>query len=384
MAKRIESLELTELIECFKAVRDPRVRGRSKHLLVDILFLSVCAMLCGAEGIGDIEAFCAAKKDWLQRYLRLPNGIPSYDTIARVLSIVDVTSLERAFLQWVEGMIAQSGRSFSHISIDGKSSSGTKQGRSQKVLQMVSVYSHDLGLSLVETEGSKEGGEVQATLECLEMLDLKGVLVQVDAGIGCHEVVEKIEQRGGDYIVPLKGNRSRYRDEAREWLEKNEVQRAATDDVQRGRGEHRECALLSAKVVSEEFRKAWPSPKTIFSITRGRLEEDKRTQSREEIRYSEQVTYYVSSRALTASEALREVRAHWGIENKVHWVLDVAFREDECGVRAKKLARTLSLVRKVALNIIRRSKTEGSVRVRMKKAAWSNEFLEKLLFSNSI
>lgn len=392
MSKKLSMDQLNELIECFKSVKDPRVQGRSRHLLIDVLVISVCAFLCGAEGINDIELFGNSKQSWLRKYLDLPYGIPSYDTIARILSIIDSEEMENAFYKWVES-IKPSDVINKSISIDGKVSAGTKTGGSQNVLRMVSAYSHEFGLSLIEKDASEEG-EVQATLECLELLDLKDVLVLADAGIGSGKVAAKIIEKEGDYIVPLKGNQFIYRDEVFAALSLQTGKRAITEEDQKGRGERRECVLLPAKNMTEKFYSQWPEAKSIFSITRERTEVDKRLsipttggetkqkykKNKNAFKYTEEITFYVSSRKLSPKEALLETRKHWLMENKLHWVLDVAFREDNCGVRATKLARTLSLTRKIALNIIRRSNTQGSVRGRMKRAAWEDGFLEKLLF----
>lgn len=387
--------QLNELIECFKSVKDPRVQGRSKHLFIDIIVISVCAILCGAEGITDIEVFSVSKRDWLEKHLELPNGIPSYDTIARVLSIVNAEELEKAFLTWIESITSD--QQTKRISIDGKCSNGTERRFRPGTgpLKIVSVYSHDLNLSLVEKR-SDEVGETEAAISCLEMLELKDVLVSVDAGIGNHKVVERIREKEGHYLVPLKANQHVSRNEVENELELNKVniKIALSDEVGHGRGEQRECSLLTAAQMSDKFMAKWPDAKSVFSILRLRLEEDKRytvqetnkngTQSyrinKDELRYNQEIMYYVSSKKMTAKQALIETRKHWEIENKVHWVLDVAFREDDWSVRAKSLAKTLSLIRKIALNIIRRSNTQGSIRVRMKKAAWSEDFLEKLLF----
>ena len=396
MTKRLSMDQLNELVECFKAVKDPRVTGRSKHLLIDIIVISVVGILCGAEGIKNVWQFAVLKQKWLKKYLELPGGVPSEDTIARVLSIIDPAQMEKAFLEWVKIVIAEG--ETKTISLDGKYSKGTERtfNCGKKPLLIVSAYSHELGLSLVETEGL-EGSEMDGAMTCLNLLDLKGILVEVDAGIGCASVVGKIVEKGGDYLVPLKGNQKTSRAEVIAALDvgKTKAQTAETEESCRGRDERRTCKLLPAKNLSEKFYERWPNAKTIFSISRERVEEDKSYLIQEtgidgkqtyrlndnDLKYSEETVHYVSSRKLSGDEALKEARKHWAIENKVHWVLDVAFREDSCGVRAKALARTLSLVRKIALNIIRGSKTKGSVNSRMKQAGWSNEFLETLLFT---
>lgn len=396
MAKKtLDSNQLNELIECFKSIRDPRVQGRSKHLLIDIIVISVCAVLCGAEGIFEIAQYGESKEAWFKKYLSLPHGIPSHDTFARVLSLVDSVEIEKVFTEWVRDVL--SGNSATQtISLDGKFSAGTERSfnRGKKPLATVSAYSHELGLSLVETE-AVDGSEIDGAMSCLEVLDLKDILVMVDAGIGTNKVVDKIIEKKGDYLVPLKANQWLYRDEVAAKLEKRkkEIKTSESNDKGHGRGERRTCQILTVKNMSDKFKKQWPEAKVIFAVTRERLEDDKRyfiqetgkdgkqsyRKNNDDLKYSEEIVHYVSSKKLTAQEALTETRKHWGIENKVHWVLDIAFREDNWSVRTKSLARSLSLLRKIALNLIRKSKTKGSVRVRMKKAAWSNEFLEELL-----
>jgi predicted transposase YbfD/YdcC len=393
MAKKSMSPDqLMFLAECCQAIKDPRVQGRSKHLMIDIIVIAVVATVCGAEGIKDIYLLALSKQEWFKKYLELPNGIPSQDTIARVLAIIDPGQLEKAFLDWVKLILGEQSKS---ISIDGKYSKGTERtfNRGKKPLLIVSAYSHDLGLSLVETEGV-EGSEIDGAMACLDLLDLKDVFVHVDAGIGSKEVAHKIVQKGGKYILPLKGNQRLYRDEVDQRFEEQmeKAKTATTEDENHGRQERRSCFLLPAEKMSEKFTQQWPEAKTLFAIVRERVEDDKRyiikdpeakkgfTLNNKDLKHSEQVVYYVSNENLNAKKALTEARQHWGIENKLHWVLDVAFREDQCGVRAKDLARKLSLIRKISLNIIRASKTKGSVRGRIKMAGWSNDFLDQLLF----
>jgi predicted transposase YbfD/YdcC len=387
---------LVELVKLMKAaVRDPRVQGRSKHLLIDIIVITICAVLCAAESISEIEDFAVERESWLRKHLKLPNGIPSHDTISRVLSIIDTNQMQIAFSQWTLNQGMARAKS---LSLDGKCSKGTERSfnRGKQALKIVSAYAHDLGLSLVESTVDK-GSEIDAALACIELLDLKGVLVQVDAGIGVHRVVTEVRNKKGDYLVPLKANQWHSQDEVEKYLEKRKsrVKTAQTEEESaHGRGERRSCALLSIGKMSEKFQMQWPDAKTIFSITRERVEEDKRYVLQEtgqdkkqtyrlndsDLKYSIEVIHYVSSRKLTAAQALKEVRSHWGIENKVHWVLDVAFREDDWAVRSKSLAQKLSLIRKIALNIVRQTPGKGGIRRRMKRASWNVEHLEAMIF----
>jgi predicted transposase YbfD/YdcC len=388
---------LVELVKLIKTtVHDPRVQGRSKHLLIDIIVITICAVLCAAESVSEIEDFAVERESWLRKYLQLPNGIPSHDTFSRVLSIVDTKQMQIAFSRWT---LAQGVVRTKSISLDGKCSKGTERSfnRGKQALKIVSAYAHDLGLSLVES--SVEGGsEIDAALACLELLDLKGILVQVDAGIGVHRVVSEVRNKRGDYLVPLKSNQWHSRDEVETCLEKRKsrLNTAQTEDEgAHGRDERRSCALLTIGKMSETFQTQWPDAKTIFSVTRERVEDDKRyviqqtgedkkqsyRLNNNDLKYSVEVIHYVSSRKLNAAQALKEVRSHWGIENKVHWVLDVAFREDNWAVRSKSLAQKLSLIRKIAFNIVRQTPGKGGIRRRMKRASWNVEHLESMIFN---
>lgn len=395
MAKPLSMDQLNELVECLMKVEDPRVQGRCDHLLIDIIVISVLGTLCGAEGIKDLHDFGESKQKWLKKLIKLPNGVPSEDTIARVLSLINPSEMEIAFYQWVKQMT--NGQETNSISIDGKYTKGTDRtfNRGSKPLLVVSAFSHELGITLAEAEGVA-GSEYEGAEACLDLLSLKGELISIDAGLGSNKIASNILEKGGDYLLPLKANRKHSRDEVDQIFkaDMNLAEHAKTTTEGHARGEVRQCFLLPTKNVSEAFLNQWPKAKVIFAIVRERTIEDKRYVIQEtdcdgrqsyrvndgELKYSEELVYYVSSRKMSAKEALAESRKHWGIENRLHWVLDVAFREDSWLVRAKKLAKNLSLIRKICLNLIRASNTKGSVRGRIKKAGWNNDFLEKLVF----
>ncbi len=398
MAKSLGDDQLTELIECLQFVADPRVKGRSKHLLIDVLVLSVCAILCGAEGVTEIQLFGEQKEEWLKRHLSLSSGIPSHDTIGRILSLVDQNQFEIAFTHWVQDALVKK-REINTISLDGKSTNGTERGFNAKArpLHMVSAYSHELGLTLTQSESQSSGmAEGDAAIACLKVLDLKDVTVLADAGLASKKVVEQITGQNGNYLVPVKGNQRLSMQEIEREFSSKKISKSQTLDLAHGREERRRCRVLPAGQLSERFLAAWPKAKTVFEMTRTRIREDKRytlkvKQADGSFKYEKnegdmtektEVTFYVTSLKLTPKQAMAEARKHWGIENKVHWILDVAFSEDEWTVRSKKLARNLSLIRKIALNLIRNSKTKGSVKGRMKKAGWSTDFLETLLFGS--
>lgn len=398
MGKTVIDEEILGLVHALQHVDDPRVQGRCKHKLIDILVLSVCATMCGAEGITEIEEFGLQKEDWLLKYLELPAGIPSHDTIARVLSLIDGKQLEAIFTEWVQAILSDKEKAKS-ISLDGKSTKGTLDGfgTGQLPLHVVSAFSHDLGLCLTESLSNGSGGEAKAALECLQRLDLEGVTVMADAGLNSAKIIQEIIGRKGQYLMPLKKNhRFAYHEACRVFSEVSDYSLAVTTEAKtHGRFEQRTCKVLSPSHFTLGFQMYWPEVKTVFQVDRVRESKDKRFSLQKTdadgkqyyernvrgVKREETTHYYVSSLKLNADECLREVRKHWLIENQLHWVLDVAFGEDNWAVRAKKLARTLSLIRKFSLNLIRNSKAKGSVRVKMKRASWNTDFLEELIFT---
>lgn len=380
----MNQFNMDELMESFAFVEDPRVQGRSKHLFIDIIVITICAMLCGAETCTEIELFGIQKEDWLRKYLELPHGIPSHDTIGRVLALVDPTQMEAAFQSWVESITKGSVRPKS-ISIDGKSIAGSERRFTKHPLHIVNAYSHELGLSLFQTEANYRGsGEVEGALECLDILDIEDITVLADAAMSVKRITEKIRDKKGHYLLPIKKNQKLSLAEIKSQFElagkKAKSARSANDG--RGRKEKRICEVLPARSLSGDFIERWRDVKTILKVTRIRSIQNPSVNSTESTRKREDATYYISSRELSAQDGLNEVRKHWAIENGLHWVLDVAFREDSWRIRAKALARSLTLLRKIAFNIIRSSNTKGSVRGKIKQAGWNNDFLAQLVFGS--
>jgi len=398
MSRGVTDEDLSELISALKEVEDPRVVGRSKHLLLDVLVIIVCGVLCRAETIKEIAEYAEDRQDWFARFLELPNGIPSHDTIGRVLYLIDPIKLEEIFSRWVQSILQIKVTS---ISIDGKSSKGTERqfnGKSRP-LHLVSAYSHELGLTLCQAASPSSGNaEADAAIECLKQLDLTNVTVTADAGLNSKKVIQQINSQKGHYIVPIKTNHKNCYSELEALFDSKNGTTKTSIDRGHGRHERRKAYMLSAKNMSERFLEKWPSAKVVFALSRTRQEEDKRYVVQTtgddgkqtykinggKVKKSESLTYYVSSKQMTPEEALAEVRAHWEIENGLHWVLDVAFREDAWTVKAKRTARNLSLVRKMALNIIRAHPYKASIRIKMKKAGWNTDFLEELIFGRKI
>ena len=394
MAKLSESDQLDELIFSLKNVRDPRVAGRTKHLLIDILVITVVAVLCGAEGVTEIEDFANQKEKFLRKHLELPGGIPSHDTITRVLSIINPESFESAFASWVSRSLYVENEDW--ISIDGKSVNGTERNsiRGARPLHLVSAYSHNSGLSLCQAESTSSGmAEKDAALKCLKQLDLKGVTVTMDAGLNNRQIIDHILENDGNYLTPVKKNHRSALRLLSELFNSNEGEIATIKEEKHGRVDIRQCSVIPAEKLFITFSESFPAAVTAIQMTRTRKDKDRSlmTKTKEEdgrwrveknqaeTKEITSTVYYVSSQKLTALEAIEWTRQHWGIENKLHWILDIAFREDDWTVRAKRAARSLSVARKIAFNLIKTSNTSGSVRARMKRASWNDDFLEQLL-----
>ncbi len=410
MARVVKDNEVASLVYYFSQIPDPRVGARCDHLLIDVLVITICAVLCGAQTCTDFEDFGYSKEQWLRKYLKLSNGIPSHDTFRRVLSIIDPNQLEKSFLDWVQAILGE--RKFKSLSLDGKSIAGTTHGGigGRSSLHVVNVYLHEYGLCLAQIESNGAGGESTAALEILDQLDIKDTLVLADAQFATHAIAKKIRQKKGHYLVALKGNRpSYYAIVSERFEESRRLKRAETKETGHGRWEKREASVLYAtdKNLAPNFFEQWPDVKTLIRIRRKRTFEDKRPfhQTKNEktgeikharsgnqdgsktkiMRTTDETAYYLSSKKMTPETALREVRKHWGIENGLHWILDVAFAEDDWLARAKRLSRNMSAIRKIGLNLIRSNVTlpKKSIRRHMKTAGWSDEILEKLVFGRS-
>lgn len=403
MAKRVQSSNIAELALLLAGISDPRVEGRSKHLLIDVIVISICALLCGAESCVDFESFARSKEGWLRKFLKLPAGIPSHDTFLRLLSIVEPEEMEKIFSIWAQSIVDS--KEMRSISLDGKSIQGTGGGfnTNLRALHVVNVYCHDLGLCLAQSESSGTGtGEAEAALTVMDCLNLEGILVMADAGLAIHRVAKKIREKKGHYLVPLKGNQRFYLERVdAQFKAAKKLKSSRSKDSAHGRKEQRTCSVIEAspETLDAKFFEQWPDLQTLIRVDRTREEVDKRhalqttgqdgkqTYERNEnqggFRTTQETIYFLSSQRLSAEEAGREVRKHWGIENGLHWVLDVAFGEDDCLVRAKRASRNLSLIRKISFNLIRNSATSGSIKGRMKSAGWNNAYLEKIVFGEN-
>jgi predicted transposase YbfD/YdcC len=392
----MEELIRNTLLSHFDFIADPRVRGRSKHYLIDIIAIVVCAKLSGIEVFEEIEDFGNDRKDWFSKFLDLPNGIPSHDTIRRVLSLIEPGAFESAFNGWVEEMQEKIKR----VSVDGKAVKGTQRqfGSGSRPLILVNVFSNDAGISLGQKEAPSTGNaETSAARECLSQLNLEGTLVSMDAGLGKKNLLNTICDKKGNYIVPLKSNLKTCFNELGKYLNKEissgNFKFASTTEKSHGREEVRECKTVSPEGLSKMFKESFPKVKTVLEVRRARKAKDNRVviqktgkdgkqyyeKNHRKWKHTTETIYYVSSQKMSPQQALKEIREHWSIENKLHWSLDVIFDEDCSRIRDKTTARNLALVRKIAFNILQKCPLKISKNRKMKRAARSEAYLEQLL-----
>jgi predicted transposase YbfD/YdcC len=368
------------LISKFAQIEDPRCDWRVEHKLLDILVIAVCAVIGEAESFEDIALYGRCKRDWLQRFLELPGGIPSHDTFRRVLMLVDPEAFERSFLGWVRAVFRPAEVIPRQVAIDGKTvrrSFDRKRGRSP--LHLVSAYATEHGLVLAQRAAESKGGELAVLPDLLEGLDLEGCLVSLDA-LACQPAVaEQVVSRGGDYLLALKGNRRKAYAEVRDWFAANAfalgtLLHPCFDALDDGHGRLVRRRVFACPDVGI-FRtlEDWPGLRAVLAVEtiRGVTGTGKVTA---------EIRHYLSSAQLPPEQLATAIRRHWAIENGLHWVLDVGFREDASRVCDRNAARNLALLRKIALNLARADGSlKASLKGKRKSAAWDNDFMATLI-----
>lgn len=360
----------------FTRLRDPRRRHLRRHLLLDIVVLTLCAVIAGANDWQQVAAFGRKRQAWLQTFLALPNGIPSHDTLERVFDRLDPAAFQACFCRWVEALTQQLG--LTHIAIDGKTlrHSGNA-AKGWKPLHIVSAWATQCHLSLGQVTVDEKSNEITAIPRLLELLDLHGALVTIDA-MGCQkEIARKIVDGGGDYLLVVKDNQRHLLEDIQESvttaLDGDGTSVAydtfTTTEQGHGRQETRSYVVVT-KVEGIRQREAWAKLQIVGMCHRERLVDGKQ---------SEEVHYFIGSRVLKAQQCGAALRGHWGIENNLHWQLDVTFDEDANRVQRRHGAENLALVRRLALSLLKRHPGQESLAVKRYLAALDPEFLEEIL-----
>jgi predicted transposase YbfD/YdcC len=353
--------------EAFGSLPDPRAEN-ARHDLVDILAIALAAVLCGAESCADMADFGEAKEPLLRRFLRLEHGIPSHDTFSRVFRLLDSVAFEAAFRRFIGGLA----RSLQGVvAIDGKALRGAfERGRRTTPLQLVNVWAAEARLAIAQRVAPKRN-EVAAALEVLELLSLNGCTVTADA-LHCHaDMARGILARGGEYALALKENQSALFADARELLEPaaKKAPPEASTDAGHGREERRRAVVVPASRLADKHD--FPGIAAV-----ARVELRRRLNGTDE---PPMVRYFVLSSLLSPAQVIGITRSHWGIENQLHWVLDVIFDEDRARSRKDNAPQNLALLRKLALNMLRSHPDKASIRRKIKRAGWEDAFLISML-----
>jgi predicted transposase YbfD/YdcC len=381
-AAQREKEELTaSILFYFTSVTEPRVERTRRHSLVDILVLSLCAVVCGADSFCAIETFACAREEWLRTFLDLRHGIPTHDTIGRVFAALDPKALSEAFRRWALAVARLTHGEV--VAIDGKTLRRSfQEAGSSSFVHMVSAWATGNGLVLGQVKTEEKSNEITAIPRLLQLLNVKGCLVTIDA-MGCQKhIAEDIQSASADYLLAVKDNQPTLSAEVATIFEHCRRDPTAfgvdfheTDDRGHGRTEIRRC-WTTDMVESLSQRADWKGLSSLVMV------ESERTVAGAT---STESRYFISSRkALPAKTALQAARKHWGIENELHWVLDVVFREDDCRVRAGNAAENFAVMRHLSLNLLKSLKgSKLSIRLRRMSAAWSQDFLLKVLLAHS-
>jgi predicted transposase YbfD/YdcC len=374
------------LIEHFETLSDPRVDRTKDHDLIDVLIIAICTLLCGGESFNDMEDFGYAKHDWFKTFLGLRNGIPSHDTFNRVFAALDPQQFLDCFLGWTQSLRRAVAQEI--VALDGKALRRALN-KDQSVKYIVSAWAESNNLVLGQWKVADKSIEITALPQLLRVLELSGCIVTLDA-MGCQKkIAQEIIESDADYVLALKGNQETVHQEVKDFLDQAlaETQKprprgaklspaaaglAALETVEKdhGRLETRRYYQSSQLAWFADLEQ-WEGLKSVGMVEAMREVDGKTSVERR---------YYLSSLPVNIELFARAVRSHWGVENKLHWVMDVCFREDQSRARAGYAAENLATLRRLALNLLKREKTKKrGIRGKQLNAGWDHAYLLRLL-----
>ena len=356
---------------CLENVTDPRVNRSKRHKLVDILVIALCGFIAGCEGWVDVELFGTSKRQWLEKFLDLPNGIPSHDTFGRVFALLDPGQLTRVLRQFVHAVVGSLQEET--VAIDGKTLRRSGQSTTgQEALHLVSAWATERGVVLGQVPTADHSNEITAIPLLLQVLDVCGATVTIDA-MGCQKAIARqIRAQGADYILAVKGNQKDLERIVKLQFSRGRTGLARTKHTTReknhGRTDQRTYTAMEAPTA---VKRRWPDAQSVVRVCR---------QTTETRQKSQEVRYFISTLAPEVKRLAKHIRSHWGIENGLHWSLDVAFNEDQSRIRQGHAAENTALLRRLALSILRQdTRYADSTRCKRLRAAWENDALEHFL-----
>ena len=373
---RKESSPVIEILKHFEHLDDPRADANQKHKLADMISIAILAVICGADDWGQIEEFGKEKREWLSTFLELPFGIPSHDTFNRLFARLDPNQFRAGFVSWVNSIRKMIPGEV--IAIDGKQNRRThdkKLGR--KAIHMVSAWASQNQLVFGQFKVNDKSNEITAIPELLQMLYIKGCIITIDA-MGCQKnIAQCIVEKEADYVLALKGNHKNLHNDVQKIFESidmgSEIQfdYFNTVDKNHGRVEIRQCWTVNVEDICLSGSSQWKNFNTIALVIDERIIGEKKQKSKR---------FFISSLPSDAEKILDSVRSHWSIETSLHWVLDMAFREDQCRLRTGHGAQNFAMLRHLALSLLKQEKScKKGIQSKRLKAAWGTEYLLKIL-----
>lgn len=367
------------LAEHFGNLDDYRRQGSIRYRLIDILFITICAVISGANDLKAVAMYAQRKRRWLTTTLALENDVPSYTTFWTIFVLLCPAALEQCFVQWVQSKIGGTTDN-RNVSIDGKAQRGTaKKGKPHSFVHIVSAWAATQNLTLGQLKVDGKSNEITAIPQLLDMIDVEGATITIDA-MGCQTAIaEKIADKDGDYVLALKGNQGHLSDEVENYFvqaEQIDFEGVSCDAIgskncAHGRIEKREI-YTTEDIDWLQQKQEWKNLKSLIMVKSERIIPGQST--------SIERRYYISSLPADALRVANTIRGHWGIENRVHWILDVAFREDKQNANAGNIAENMSMIRRLSLNLLKQEKTaKCGIEIKRQMAGWDDEYLLKVL-----
>lgn len=368
------------MLNKIKQLDDPRTKRKPLHLLVDIVTIAIFATLAGADTMESVETYGKAKQTWLSTFLELPHGIPSHDTFSRVFAQLEPKQFNQFFLGWIEQITSQ--LSIKLIHIDGKTLRGSKDRQmGLKALHSVSAWASEHHLVLAQQRVDAKSNEITAIPELLELLSLEGTIITLDAMGTQTAIAEQIIQGNGDYILALKANQDSLYQGVKDFFSDAiandwqgiEHSYARSTDSGHHRIEHRQTWVVPIEQVANlPNSHKWTGLKSIVMVRRKRILHNKE---------EEEICFYISSIDADASVFEQSIRSHWSIENSLHWVLDVTFKEDQSRIRKGHGPENMGLLRRLCVSLIKQDSTKGSIKMKRYRAGLENDYLLKLFMA---